>query len=298
MQIKEQQHENRGLPFVETTLQDVRYGAARAAQEPGLRAGRDRDAGDRHRRRHRGLQRRRRGADAAAALHGAGRAGADLRDQPAAEVDAQHRRAGQLRRLADAQQELHRHRRLRAVQHQRQRRRRRLPHRLRRAARAEGARRQRQPVPAARRARRCSDGPSPKTNSGKDDRASRSSATACGSRRSAAIPAIVGRTITLSGRGYDVVGVMPRTFFFPGRDVQLWMPFGYTPQLVAHVAAAALARRRRPAEAGRVVRAGARRHERHRDAARAAVSGHQHADGRAARTAARQLRDRDRARRC
>ena len=45
-------------------------------------------------------------------------------------------------------------------------------------------------------------------------------------------PAIVGKTITLSGRGYDVVGVMPRTFFFPGRDVQLWIPFGYTPQQV------------------------------------------------------------------
>jgi putative ABC transport system permease protein len=45
-------------------------------------------------------------------------------------------------------------------------------------------------------------------------------------------PAIVGRTITLSGRGYDVVGVMPPTFFFPGRDVQLWLPFGYTPQRV------------------------------------------------------------------
>ena len=46
-------------------------------------------------------------------------------------------------------------------------------------------------------------------------------------------PTIVGRTITLSGRGYDVVGVMPRTFFFPGRDVQLWVPFGYTHELVA-----------------------------------------------------------------
>ena len=45
-------------------------------------------------------------------------------------------------------------------------------------------------------------------------------------------PAIVGKSIALSGRGYDVVGVMPQTFFFPGRDVQLWTPFGYTPQLV------------------------------------------------------------------
>ena len=46
-------------------------------------------------------------------------------------------------------------------------------------------------------------------------------------------PSIVGKAITLSGRSYDVVGVMPRAFFFPGRDVQLWTPFGYTPQLIA-----------------------------------------------------------------
>ena len=45
-------------------------------------------------------------------------------------------------------------------------------------------------------------------------------------------PAIVGKTITLSGRAFDVVGVMPRTFFFPGRDVQLWTPFGYTARRV------------------------------------------------------------------
>lgn len=45
-------------------------------------------------------------------------------------------------------------------------------------------------------------------------------------------PSIVGKTITLSGRGFDVIGVMPRTFFFPGRDVQLWTPFGYTLQRV------------------------------------------------------------------
>ncbi|HYM25476.1 MAG TPA: ABC transporter permease, partial [Vicinamibacterales bacterium] len=42
-------------------------------------------------------------------------------------------------------------------------------------------------------------------------------------------PAIVGRTITLNGRTFEVVGVMPRAFFFPGRDVQIWIPFGYPP---------------------------------------------------------------------
>jgi len=45
-------------------------------------------------------------------------------------------------------------------------------------------------------------------------------------------PGILGKTVTLSGRGYDVVGVMPRSFFFPGRDVQLWTPFGYAQDLI------------------------------------------------------------------
>ena len=34
MQIKEQQHERRGLPFVETTLQDVRYGLRALRKSP------------------------------------------------------------------------------------------------------------------------------------------------------------------------------------------------------------------------------------------------------------------------
>src|SRR5262249_38498092 len=46
-------------------------------------------------------------------------------------------------------------------------------------------------------------------------------------------PAIVGKVITLSGRNHDVVGVMPRSFFFPGRDVQIWTPLGYPPQRIA-----------------------------------------------------------------
>src|SRR6185295_6763334 len=37
-------------------------------------------------------------------------------------------------------------------------------------------------------------------------------------------PGVVGKTVVLSGRTHDVVGVMPRAFFFPGRDVQLWLP--------------------------------------------------------------------------
>jgi predicted permease len=44
-------------------------------------------------------------------------------------------------------------------------------------------------------------------------------------------PAIVGKTVTLSGRNHDVVGVMPRDFFFPGRDVQVWVPVAYAPMV-------------------------------------------------------------------
>lgn len=44
---------------------------------------------------------------------------------------------------------------------------------------------------------------------------------------------IIGKTITLSGRGYDVVGVMPSAFFFPGRDVQLWVPVAYSRERIA-----------------------------------------------------------------
>src|SRR5437762_7730541 len=44
-------------------------------------------------------------------------------------------------------------------------------------------------------------------------------------------PTVVGRTVTLSGRTYDVVGVMAADFFFPGRDVQLWMPVAYQPAI-------------------------------------------------------------------
>ena len=44
-------------------------------------------------------------------------------------------------------------------------------------------------------------------------------------------PGVVGRSITLSGRTYDVVGVMPRDFFFPGREVNLFVPVAYQPSV-------------------------------------------------------------------
>ncbi|HEY7284647.1 MAG TPA: ABC transporter permease, partial [Vicinamibacterales bacterium] len=59
-------------------------------------------------------------------------------------------------------------------------------------------------------------------------------------------PGTLGRTITLSGRTYDVVGIMPQDFFFPGRDVQLWMPVGYTADMIS--------RTRRPHFLGAVAR--------------------------------------------
>jgi predicted permease len=37
-------------------------------------------------------------------------------------------------------------------------------------------------------------------------------------------PGILGRAITLNGTPFTVIGVMPRTFYFPSRDYQLWRP--------------------------------------------------------------------------
>jgi putative ABC transport system permease protein len=43
-------------------------------------------------------------------------------------------------------------------------------------------------------------------------------------------PAVVGRDMTLSGRTWTVVGVMPAAFFYPSPDIQIWMPLGYPPK--------------------------------------------------------------------
>jgi putative ABC transport system permease protein len=44
-------------------------------------------------------------------------------------------------------------------------------------------------------------------------------------------PNMVGKSISLNGRNFNVVGVMPAEFFFPSRGVQLWIPLGYEPKV-------------------------------------------------------------------
>ncbi len=46
-------------------------------------------------------------------------------------------------------------------------------------------------------------------------------------RRFARDPGVVGRTVTANGKPYEVVGVMPPGFEFPGRQYQLWVPMPF-----------------------------------------------------------------------
>ncbi|HEV8187773.1 MAG TPA: ABC transporter permease, partial [Pyrinomonadaceae bacterium] len=46
-------------------------------------------------------------------------------------------------------------------------------------------------------------------------------------------PSIVNRNITLNGEAFTVVGVMPRGFFFPEREIALWIPWAMEPEQAA-----------------------------------------------------------------
>jgi putative ABC transport system permease protein len=46
-------------------------------------------------------------------------------------------------------------------------------------------------------------------------------------------PSIVNRNITLNGESFTVVGVMPRGFFFPLRETELWVPWAMEPEQAA-----------------------------------------------------------------
>ncbi len=50
-------------------------------------------------------------------------------------------------------------------------------------------------------------------------------------RRFGADPDIVGRTITMDGQLYTVIGVMPSTFRYPTRDTDVWEPLAVDPEL-------------------------------------------------------------------
>lgn len=46
-------------------------------------------------------------------------------------------------------------------------------------------------------------------------------------------PSLVNRNITLNGETFTVVGVMPRGFFFPERETDLWIPWAMEPEQAA-----------------------------------------------------------------
>jgi len=43
-------------------------------------------------------------------------------------------------------------------------------------------------------------------------------------------PSILNRNLTLNGETFTVVGVMPRGFFFPERDIEMWVPWAMEPE--------------------------------------------------------------------
>ncbi len=54
-------------------------------------------------------------------------------------------------------------------------------------------------------------------------------------RRFGADPKIVGRKIMFDGREREIVGVMPPDFYFPSKEVELWIPFGWNYAQLAQV---------------------------------------------------------------
>ncbi|HKP85374.1 MAG TPA: ABC transporter permease [Blastocatellia bacterium] len=40
---------------------------------------------------------------------------------------------------------------------------------------------------------------------------------------------IIGQTISIDGQSYTVVGVMPDGFYFPSKEIELWVPWGFNP---------------------------------------------------------------------
>lgn len=54
-------------------------------------------------------------------------------------------------------------------------------------------------------------------------------------RRFGSDPNIIGQTITLSGRNREIVGVMPPGFYFPSKEVEMWLPMGWNHDQIAQL---------------------------------------------------------------
>jgi len=54
-------------------------------------------------------------------------------------------------------------------------------------------------------------------------------------RRFGASPGAIGRTVTLNDTSYEVIGVMPREFYFmPARNIDLWMPTSFSASMLSN----------------------------------------------------------------
>jgi putative ABC transport system permease protein len=48
-------------------------------------------------------------------------------------------------------------------------------------------------------------------------------------RRFGGAAGVIGRTVTLNDESYEVVGVLPRNFYFlPSREIDLWLPASFS----------------------------------------------------------------------
>ena len=54
-------------------------------------------------------------------------------------------------------------------------------------------------------------------------------------RRFGGDPGIIGQTISLSGRNREVVGVMPPDFYFPSKEIEMWVPMGWNYEQIARL---------------------------------------------------------------
>jgi len=48
-------------------------------------------------------------------------------------------------------------------------------------------------------------------------------------RRFGSDPNLIGQTLNLSGTRYEVIGIMPPSFWFPSADTEMWCPIAFTP---------------------------------------------------------------------